>query len=105
MQTNNSYKILFLVLFLITLWVFLGFYNKNISIKEKELQIKEETYISTLLDQYNRDLQGCFAAVEKSKTLTRNQCIESINKSRVGNLIKSWGYSDLLSQKETVEEK
>jgi hypothetical protein len=103
MQMDSSHKIL-LVLFLITLWVFLGFYgkfqNQELSIREKEFQIKEETYISTLLDQYNRDLQGCFSAAEKSKTLTRDKCIENINNSRVANLLKNWGYSDLLLEKE-----
>jgi len=104
MEENTPIKILFLVILIIGLWMFWNSYNKfqdrELSIREKELQIKEETYISTLLDQYNRDLQSCFSAAEKSKTLTRDKCIENINNSRVANLLKNWGYSDLLLEKE-----
>lgn len=104
MKTDTTVKNLLLIVLIISLWIFWdsynGLQNKELSIREKELQIKEETYISTLLDQYNRDLQSCFSTVEKSKTLTRDKCIENINNSRVANLLKKWGYSGLLLEKE-----
>jgi len=101
---NDKTKIFLSIAIVIELFAFWLSYNnfksKELLIKEKEFQIKKETYISALIDQYNRYLQSCFAAAKKSKTLTRDKCIENINNSRVANLLKKWGYSDVLLQKE-----
>ncbi len=111
---QEKIKIVLFIILIITLWIAISIYwssqdysfdlaKKELDIKDKELKIKEETYISSLLDQYNRDIQGCTSAVrERNKEATeediKKSCIEPINKSRTAELLKSWGYSDLLAE-------
>jgi len=100
---SNNIKA-FAILIIIPIWIIAGLYFFNYSLKVKELQIKKETYISTLVEQYNRDLQSCRNAIlkeskKKGEELTaeiQTKCIEPINKSRTAKLLESWGYSDLL---------
>ncbi len=69
-----------------------------------EQRMKRESYISGLLDTYNRDLQGCTEAVKEEKKkkatekLIRETCTDPINKSRTAKLLRDWGYEGLLTK-------
>lgn len=72
----------------------------------KEYKIKEETYISSLQQAYDSNVEACREAVNKAnetasdedkKKAVKTTCIDSINsKSREANLLKDRGYFSLL---------
>ena len=74
-----------------------------VNLKSTEINIIQETHVSSLADQYNRNLQSCFASVSKSKELTRKKCLEEMNKSRSAKLLKEYGYSNLLMSEDDIK--
>lgn len=71
-----------------------------------EYKIKQETYVTSLSQSYDQNVEACREAVNKAnekaseeekKKTVKTTCIDSINgKSREATLLKDWGYSNLL---------
>ena len=109
---NKLIQIILLIVLIIVIGVGVGVYyiqsNRQITLQEEEEKIKKETYITSLLDVYNRDMAACTSGIQKSEIENKEEaintnCIEPINDSRIAKLLKQWGYESELVTSESSE--
>jgi len=86
--------------------VFVIAYVTSVAFSVSEYIIKRQTYVSTLQQTYDQNVEACREAVNKAneqateaqkKSAVKTTCIDKINSdSREAKLLKSWGSSELL---------
>lgn len=106
-KTNLFIKILTSLLLLITIcvislsiieWKSYKLKNKEVGLLEIDIKIKTESYVSSLIAQYNTDLQSCLELTKTNKEYTEARCIQEMNDSNLAKIITNWGYGNFLEK-------
>ena len=110
MRNKAQITVLFLILLVIIVGITLYSVRnqEQLSLQREEEKIKRESYITGLLDVYNRDMAACFSGIQQSEIENKEEaintsCIEPINDSRTAKLLKQWGYESELVTVESTE--
>lgn len=94
-------SIIIAIVIILAVMILSYFQYANLELKRKEIRIEQESYISTLITSYKSEVQACKTAAVNSKpedlnTFIKENCLDPINKSRVADLLRSWGKENVL---------
>jgi|SRR6185503_17790747 len=103
---TKTINFLYKFLLLISIFAFLGLFfafilmqSRQDEVAKEQLKIQKETHILSLYSTYKSNIDGCkqeAIAQKKDEEFIQANCIEVINSSMLGKLLKEWGQEDLL---------
>jgi len=102
---DKYFKPLIVVSIVIFLGLFYGFLknqSQQIAVLQEQLKIQKETHILSLYSGYKNNIDGCkreAATQKKDEKFIKENCIDVINASLLGELLKGWGKENLLIKK------
>lgn len=96
-------------LIIISIAVFLGLFYwflqnqiQQVSVLQEQIKIQKETHILGLYSEYKNNIDGCkreAATQKKDDKFIKENCIDVINVSLLGESLKGWGKENLLITK------
>ena len=99
---NKYFKPIIVVsiaLFLVLFYWFLQNQNQQISTQREQLKIQKETHILGLFSEYKNNIDGCKGEAitqKKDQQFIKENCIDVLNSSLLGESLRGWGKESLL---------
>lgn len=91
-----------IAVFLALFYWFLQNQTQQIAALQEQLKIQKETHILGLYSEYKNNIDGCkreAATQKKDEQFIKENCIDVINASLLGESLKGWGKENLLITK------
>lgn len=91
-----------IAVFLVLFYWFLQNQTQQVSVLQEQIKIQKETHILSLYSEYKNNIDGCrreAATQKKDEQFIKENCIDVINASLLGESLKGWGRENLLITK------
>lgn len=108
-NTLDNIHVIFFAIVTVGIFAFLYLFNSyvqnqnlQVSFAKEQLQIQKETYIKSLFAEYKNNIDSCrleATTQKKDEQFIKENCIDVINKSLLGENLRSWSREDLLITK------